>query len=1337
MRAPSIVLIALAALASTAYAEGPQPADPAPRPWALVPFEASPAALRTAADAVPPLPDSPLTGLYSEHRIELTPEGHTRVRYRRVMRIEHGRGIDLLSTLSAQWEPSTSGRPLLRARVVDPRGGAHHLDPAQLAEDAGGQVGPTIFTKTRRVAGPLPRLSVGAIVETEVTFEGSGPVFASGVRVEMSLVAPAGSTHHRVEWRAPSGTALTVAVVDGQVDPVVSTEDGVDVWRVDLVGPSPHRPVSDEAVAAAPWDAWTAPLLVFGTTPSWAAAAAEYHGVVEAALGGPGAGPAVAALAEGLPKGDARAAARALAARIHERTRYTGVHFGRAAIVPRSPAVMLDDGFGDCKDLAVLFVGAMRAAGYGAQVALVRAQGPGVEAGVPGLGAFDHAIARVEVDPPLWVDLTASHLPAGELTPSLFGRRALVIAPKTTGLSPLPRPSAEANLHRTEHRWRLGSGEPGRLSLTVEARGVDAQQYRALPDPWGPSLARGVEPYVQRTFATKSEAVARVPGGRLDETVRLSAEVDSALGWHQGAESGVWYETDPLFAELPAGLLAPEAEVAALRLHASTRTELVVQVAPPPGHVVVEQPTPGTHALGPATLVIEPIDAPAGEVGWRWRLDTGPRVWSAEDVRAFRAAVEPFLTRTTRKPMRFEHRGHRAITEGRVGEGLRIYRDVAAGGGGFEQLAYIEQLALAGYPHFARALAERYVEQHPERAEGWRSLGHARLMGLDRTLGFSSDRAGAIEALEKALALDPTLGWAPVGLAIALVEQGGPSQDRAALERALGLVRGIDGLEWMAAELAFQTGQPGMALEVLRGHDLPDAAPVRVAAQTVTAGVEAGVAALRRIGAVDARHAAARGAASRIANAGDYATAGALLAAAEAAFGPIPGSAPLASLSRHAPSAPETAPAALAGLMAQLLAGAEPAKLAPYASPGLIAAIGEGELAGLVRGLARGIDAETGLDRSAAADLVAGLSGSSRPMASPGVELAVIETPAGPVTALVAQGPDGPRVVALPGATPTLHGHQMADALARGDVIAALQWRMWAVGTEDDTPRSAVPWGAQVAADFALSADAPLALSAAALLAGGDEADRARARALLAGVVGAAGFTPPTDARFARPLLTLEVWLAADDAAGRARVRAEVERRPDDPQIAAVWLGLHRDDDAAFDRIVAALPPTVADAPPVRLVRVEVASQRGRFAEAIALGRAGLDAGGGPRLYNALGWLALFVDDGDLAGSIARLESARPMGLSRARMHTLAALYAAHGQPTEARATMLAMLAGSGRFEEEDWLVIGLLAEHEGLPEVARDAWRRLPIAPDGGLDTSAHLARRGLARLGTAVADR
>src|SRR5262249_12023900 len=145
-------------------------------------------------------------------------------------------------------------------------------------------------------------------------------------------------------------------------------------------------------------------------------------------------------------KKDVRKIADALLAYIHREVRYTGVEFGDASIVPRTPSETLQRRYGDCKDQALLLVGLLRAAGVAANVAVLRASNTDdIDPTMPGLRRFNHAIVYVPAAA-LWIDPSNEFARAGEL-PSWDRNRWALVADAGTR-APVRTPDAPLATNR-------------------------------------------------------------------------------------------------------------------------------------------------------------------------------------------------------------------------------------------------------------------------------------------------------------------------------------------------------------------------------------------------------------------------------------------------------------------------------------------------------------------------------------------------------------------------------------------------------------------------------------------------------------------------------------------------------------------------------------------------------------------------------------------------------------------------------------------------------------------------------------------------------------------------
>lgn len=174
----------------------------------------------------------------------------------------------------------------------------------------------------------------------------------------------------------------------------------------------------------------------------------------------------------------------AVLALIQNDVRYVGVEIGRGAFIPRSPGLVLQRGYGDCKDKSYLMVSALRSMGIKAVPALAHL-GAGKSLGVslPSPYAFDHVIVRAEADGRVFFldpTNTQQHSPDPTQSQANLGY-VLAVSENTTGLDRIepviphvPQISIFEKLRPSYH------AEDPAVTLSVRTlyRGPEADRFR-------------------------------------------------------------------------------------------------------------------------------------------------------------------------------------------------------------------------------------------------------------------------------------------------------------------------------------------------------------------------------------------------------------------------------------------------------------------------------------------------------------------------------------------------------------------------------------------------------------------------------------------------------------------------------------------------------------------------------------------------------------------------------------------------------------------------------------------------------------------------------------------
>jgi tetratricopeptide (TPR) repeat protein len=757
--AATATLIAVGIAASATSAEKAAP-------WEAQPFTAEPKAVLSAARAAAGDTRADVVVLLDEARYTFDERGRSDLRYKLVYLVLTEAGAREWASVGTLWAPWYEERPVMQARVVTPAGEAHVLDPKTIGEVPVAEDDPELMTDRKRLRAPLPAVVPGAVVEEEVRSVDREPYFAAGTRYRYYLGNGVPTRKARVVVDAPEALALHY-LVRGAGGHTVERERAAGRVRLRLEA-GPLAPIA----SAEPWMPSDRPrnaAFVFSTSPSWAATAEAYGRIVDAQIGA----PSPASLRAGVKREEV--AARLLR-ELHAEVRYTGLEFGEAAIVPRTPAEVRQRRYGDCKDKSALLVSRLRAAGIPAYLALLSV-GPGadVEPDLPGFGDFDHAIVAMPGSPTLWIDATDEFARVGELPSSAQDRLALIAAPGTTGLTRTPATASADNVLRKRREYQLAT--PGRIVESTAATGWLERAYRSYLVGAAPDEVRESQEKYARAQHQAAEVVSSRHANPRDLQAPFELTVESRRAGSTAGPATVSVDLSGLLAHLPryvggdAGDGGPSGERhEPFALAEPHRIEWSYRIVPPPGAVLRKLPEPEQLALGEGALGVQFTAKPDGVVEGRVFFDSGPR---QVDAASFQAMHEAVRRLREREPLRleFEEKALALAEAGKTCEALAERRLAAAkepkSAVAQEKLAHA--LLEAGFGEPARDAARRAVQLDPKSSSAQRWLGWAlEHDALGRRFKPGWDAEGALAAYRAAKQLDPRSAPARQSLAILL-----------------------------------------------------------------------------------------------------------------------------------------------------------------------------------------------------------------------------------------------------------------------------------------------------------------------------------------------------------------------------------------------------------------------------------------------------------------------------------------------------------------------------------------------------------------------------------------
>jgi transglutaminase-like putative cysteine protease len=322
----------------------------------------------------------------------------------------------------------------------------------------------------------LRDLRPGDVVDYAYSLEGTNPIVGASYDDELALAyeSPVRVIRHVID--APEHIVIHIKAQHTALTPRVVTADGrrTYTWEARDV---PATVADDEEPGWFDPD----PRIEISTFGSWAEVADWARGLFETQIMPSAEIRQLAGEFRATPGGPAAAAAAAVRF-VPDEVRYLGLEMGPSSPRPHPPEQVLRQRFGDCKDKSLLLVALLRELGVDAAPALVDTERRrGLDQIQPSPFAFDHAIVRAVVaGRELWIDATESDM-GGRLEdrdPPEF-ERALVLAPGTNGLTPIPLAAPDEPTVGVKEIFTLSrENGPARLDVVTTYRRTEADTMR-------------------------------------------------------------------------------------------------------------------------------------------------------------------------------------------------------------------------------------------------------------------------------------------------------------------------------------------------------------------------------------------------------------------------------------------------------------------------------------------------------------------------------------------------------------------------------------------------------------------------------------------------------------------------------------------------------------------------------------------------------------------------------------------------------------------------------------------------------------------------------------------
>jgi Flp pilus assembly protein TadD len=746
--------------------------------WDAAPFSAEPKALLAAAAAIPKEKNADVVVLRDEITVSIDATGRSKQVTRLVYRVDTASGVENWDSTSCRYSPWHQAKPIIRARVITPDGIAHELDPKTLNDVTLKDDSENVYSDDHSLRGPLPAVTIGSIIEEQVTSEDTAPFFDGqwSSRIYFGRGAPV--LHTVLSVTTPSEVTLKYRP---QLLPNVNIEKAESNGRTTFTFDQ-GRLEPQESERLLPPDVPRWPHIALTTATSWHDLASRYESRIKSQVRP----DEVVELVKGITGSDDEKIA-AILARVHANARYTGIEFGESSIIPQPPSETLKRKYGDCKDKATLLVSMLRAAGIPANLVLLNAGGGyDVDPNIPGMNLFDHAIAYLPTKD-TFIDATAEYSRYRDLPSDDQGRLALIVSGETQELKRIPELPSSANRQVEKRDIFLAEFGPARVVETTTAiggrdayfrsfyGGADNKQRRKELDDYVKSiyLAEGLTRFehgdaadLTKPFTLRIEAAKAKRGNTAmnDAAAAVSAYdlVTQMIPSEMREEDRDAKRQDEDLKKKP--------RTADWYLRTLWQTEWQYRIVPPPGFSVRGLPENINVNFGPAVLTEEYKLDKDGTVLGTVRLDLGKRRYTNAEVEQVRRAFKDYGRRSV-TVVSFDLTGHKLLQQGKVREGLQEIRQLAAMHP--KEALHRAQLAraflAASLGDMARVEAREATKLDPTSAEAFSTLGWVLVhdeAGREFEKGW--DPAGAEAAYRKAVQLDPKNTEARLNLAVLL-----------------------------------------------------------------------------------------------------------------------------------------------------------------------------------------------------------------------------------------------------------------------------------------------------------------------------------------------------------------------------------------------------------------------------------------------------------------------------------------------------------------------------------------------------------------------------------------
>ena len=729
------------------------------QPWEQSPFEASYEEMSEVADRLEMEGEHGVRVLLSEGHFTFAEDGSLTESYKWVYKVLDQSGIDGWSSTKVNWTPWNQERPTIRVRVTNPDGNSYFLAEDHIMESTESSDIANIYSDRKLLQAPFPKVTIGSIVEEQTIVVSKVPKFDTGISRSWFFEGSNPLAMNRVVIVVPNNLDFHYKLsLKDDLLPQILFNEKIKTYVFEY----PHVSVAEEIEYGLPLDHphWVS--LGFSTGESWNKLASVYSELVEEKLGFTDFSLELIDL-----KADtAHETAVNITQWLNTEIRYTGLELGTGSIIPTTPEITLERGFGDCKDKAVIVTAMMREAGFDAWVGLLRSgTSTDINPLLPSLGGFNHAIVYIGGEDPFWIDPTSEFSFDGYLPLSDQNRWALIASPLTTDLVKTQYSSVSDNKVIKEVEYFLNDDGFSNVKERTTYYGGEDSNYRGrYAFSKEEDIDTALDDYIKRTY-------------RFGENTDFEHSDPSDFDTHfnvalsiEGAGRGVTEESQAIVAIMQAEFVNFLPDLFSRAKNEDEENDIRVNeyyfykpftfetrytINPPVGFSLRELPESESIDLGVASLT-KSFKILNKKVEAVFTLISGAGTITSEDFDSTREKVLDF-SKSNPILLIFDHIGVKLLADGDY-RGSIDYMKAISNQEPDKEIHLIrlaDALLKAGLGFDARKAAERAVALNGESVKAFSKLAWVLQHDeLGRRLRPGYDRSGAIAAYRKAIELD-------------------------------------------------------------------------------------------------------------------------------------------------------------------------------------------------------------------------------------------------------------------------------------------------------------------------------------------------------------------------------------------------------------------------------------------------------------------------------------------------------------------------------------------------------------------------------------------------------